>query len=634
MKKSDTEQEQPGLEENKVPDSQSKRELDRELQELAEKEHQEEIYYEERRRERHERNLKRKKRQIRNRNLALIITALAVLGGVGYFYREQTGLKDGMETLVAKVRDLVPDKNSGKESKAAEELAKADQSTRKHPKTPILIQRKLLTAQTVQIYNRNLVKARQMTVMRQLEIQMTIQRILHRMNPGICPMKRKQKIILQILQISQSRNAAQAAAIDLNGVMPQAAAAGAGIIRRQIRHEKKVLTTAKEKAAQYDYDGAISLLQKDNAYVRNVHFQNAAEKFQKKKDKCVAWSPEQVTHIFYHSLIVDTSKAFDGDYKTDGYNQVMTTMDEFNKITQIMYDEGYVMVNLYDLADVDENGKMQAKQVYLPKGKTPFVLSQDDVCYYHSQDGDGIATKLVIDEEGKVRNEYVQDDGSTVVGDYDVVPLIDRFVEEHPDFAYHGHKGIVALTGYNGILGYRTDISYQTRPDDLNDDKKAWLDAHPDFDLDTERAEAKKVADAMKAEGWTFASHTWGHKNMSTVSMERLETDTQNFKENIDPLIGGTDIIIFAFGADINNGGEYTGNEKFEYLKSQGYDYYCNVDSNQYFVQMTDEYFRMGRRNVDGYRMYYNPDMLADLFDVSQVFDPSRPTPVPPMNGG
>ena len=62
------------------------------------------------------------------------------------------------------------------------------------------------------------------------------------------------------------------------------------------------LETAKFKAAQYDYDGAISLLQTDNAYVRNIHFQNAAEKFQKKKDKCVAWSPEQVTHIFYHSL--------------------------------------------------------------------------------------------------------------------------------------------------------------------------------------------------------------------------------------------------------------------------------------------------------------------------------------------
>ena len=400
------------------------------------------------------------------------------------------------------------------------------------------------------------------------------------------------------------------------------------------KEDKALYRQAKYAANQYDYDKAIALLQGSDTYQTSEKFQHAVKVYQKKKDSCVSWPLDQVTHVFYHTLIKDTSKAFDGDYKTGDYDQVMTTIDEFNQITQSMYDKGYVMVSIYDMATADENGNMNMGEILLPPGKVPFVLSQDDVCYYHSQDGDGIATKLVIDEEGKVRNEYVQDDGSTVVGDYDVVPLIDRFVEEHPDFAYHGHKGIVALTGYNGILGYRTDISYQTRPDDLNDDKKAWLDAHPDFDLDTERAEAKKVADAMKAEGWTFASHTWGHKNMSTVSMERLETDTQNFKENIDPLIGGTDIIIFAFGADINNGGEYTGNEKFEYLKSQGYDYYCNVDSNKYFVQMTDEYFRMGRRNVDGYRMYYNPDMLADLFDVSQVFDPSRPTPVPPMNGG
>ena len=394
---------------------------------------------------------------------------------------------------------------------------------------------------------------------------------------------------------------------------------------------QQVLAQADNSAVQYDYDQALSILQNDAAYGSSPDMQQAAAGYQQTKDACVAWSPEQVTHIFYHSLIVDPSKAFDGDYKQGGYDQVMTTMSEFNQITQTMYDKGYVMVSIYDLAQIDENGVMQGKEVYLPEGKIPFVLSQDDVCYYHSQDGDGIATKLVVDGDGRVRNEYVEDDGSISVGDYDVVPLIDRFVEAHPDFSYHGAKGIVALTGYNGILGYRTDISYQTRPDDLNDDKKAWLDAHPDFDLDTERAGAKAVADAMKAEGWIFASHTWGHKNMSSVSMERLVTDTQNFKENVDPLIGGTDIIIFAFGADINDGGDYTGDEKFEYLKSQGYNYYCNVDSSRYFVQIRDGYFRMGRRNVDGYRMYYNPEMLSDLFDASAVFDPSRPTPVPPM---
>ena len=75
------------------------------------------------------------------------------------------------------------------------------------------------------------------------------------------------------------------------------------------------------------------------------------------------------------------------------------------------------------------------------------------------------------------------------------------------------------------------------------------------------KAGAKKVQ-MHESRGWTFASHTWGHKNMSSISMERLQTDTENFKENVDPLIGGTDIIIFAFGADINTGGEYTGDEK------------------------------------------------------------------------
>ena len=396
------------------------------------------------------------------------------------------------------------------------------------------------------------------------------------------------------------------------------------------KEEKKIYKRAKLYSQQYNYDKAIKVLKESSYYETNSRFQHAVEVYQKKKDSCVSWPIDQVTHVFYHTLIADTSKAFDGDYKAADYDQVMTTIDEFNKITQSMYDKGYVMVNIYDLAKVDENGNMSAGEILLPPGKVPFVLSQDDVCYYHYMDGDGFATKLVVDENGKIRNEYVNDDGSVSVGDYDMVPLIDRFVEEHPDFSYRGAKGIVALTGYNGILGYRTDISYETRPDDLDQNKVDWLNSHPDFNLDTEREEAKKVAQAMKEEGWVFASHTWGHLNVSQISLERLQADTQKFKENVDPLIGGTDIIIFAFGADLTGVEDYSG-DKFEYLKSQGYNYYCNVDSSKYYVQLRDRYFRMGRRNLDGYRMYYNPDLLTDLFDASSVFDSARPVPVPPM---
>lgn len=393
--------------------------------------------------------------------------------------------------------------------------------------------------------------------------------------------------------------------------------------------EQGPLEQAKKLADQYDYDGAIELLRSQPDFDSNSEMTAAVQEYEATKATCTAWPLDQVTHVFYHTLVYDTSKAFDGDDREGGYNQVMTTVDEFNKITQSMYEKGFVMVSLEDMAKKDENGVMVAQEILLPPGKQPFVLSQDDVSYYHYMDGDGMATKLILDENGDVKNEYLEDDGSISVGDYDMVPLIDKFVDEHPDFSYKGAKGTIALTGYNGVLGYRTDRAYKTL-ENLDENQRVWLDAHPDFNWDNEVAEATKVADAMKEDGWEFASHTWGHINVGTCTQEHLETDTQKWLDYVAPIVGGSDKIIFAFGADITGVEDYSG-PKFDYLKSVGFDYYCNVDSSQYWVQLRDNYLRMGRRNLDGYRMYYNPDMLADLFDASAVFDPARPTPVPEM---
>ena len=74
----------------------------------------------------------------------------------------------------------------------------------------------------------------------------------------------------------------------------------------------------------------------------------------------------------------------------------------------------------------------------LPEGKKPFVMSQDDVCYYEYMDGDGFASRMIIGEDGKPTNEMKMDDGSVSVGSYDLVPLLDDFIKEHPDFSYRG----------------------------------------------------------------------------------------------------------------------------------------------------------------------------------------------------
>lgn len=204
---------------------------------------------------------------------------------------------------------------------------------------------------------------------------------------------------------------------------------GGGEATAEASAQTDLLAEANLKAAQYDYGGAVQLLKSDSSYDKNADFQAAVKKYEETKATCVSWPLEEVTHVFYHTLIKDPAKSFDGDYKEGDYNQVMTTIDEFNKITQTMYDKGYVMVSIKDMAIADENGNITPGEILLPPGKIPFVLSQDDVCYYHYMDGDGYATKLVVDAEGKVRNEYVEDDGTVSVGDYDMVPLIDRFVE-------------------------------------------------------------------------------------------------------------------------------------------------------------------------------------------------------------
>ena len=82
------------------------------------------------------------------------------------------------------------------------------------------------------------------------------------------------------------------------------------------------------------------------------------------------------------------------------------------------------------------------------------------------------------------------------------------------------------MTGYNGVLGYRTDGAYKTKKN-LQDDQKAFLKANPDFDYDKEVKQAKKVAKAMKKDGWEFASHTWGHRNATSSTAAELKTDNK-----------------------------------------------------------------------------------------------------------
>lgn len=398
-------------------------------------------------------------------------------------------------------------------------------------------------------------------------------------------------------------------------------------IQEETKEDKEALKQELLKEAErlkmgYDYDLALEKVKEIEGYEEDEECKKAIEEIEAEKEKALPYENfDEITHIFFHTLIVDTDRAFDEDYTSSGYNLVMTTVDEFKKIMKQMYDKGYVLVGLHDIAHIEKDSEgnevMTKGEIILPEGKKPFVLSQDDVCYYEYMENDGFACRLFIDEDGKPSCEYKDAEGNISYGAYDLVPILEEFIEEHPDFSYRGARGILALTGYNGVFGYRTDTAYKN--------------TNPNYEADIE--EAKRTAQGLREAGWELASHSWGHLNLGQVSMERFKTDTDKWEKRVESIIGDTDIIIYSFGDDIGSWYPYEhDNERYNYLYGKGFRYFCNVDSTQYWVQLTDEYLRQGRRNLDGQRMYEDltgeADRLSDLMDVESVFDPARPTPV------
>ena len=301
-----------------------------------------------------------------------------------------------------------------------------------------------------------------------------------------------------------------------------------------------LIAQADRLAKGYDYDKAMELLQQDASLAADSRIEEAVSTYQSEKDALVPADVKNVTHVFFHSLIMDTAKAFDGDSRSGGYNSVMTTKDEFLKILDALYNDGYVLVRIHDIAyeTSDENGNpvFTWGNIMLPEGKKPIVMSQDDVCYYPYMDGDGFASKIIIGEDGRPSCEMKMEDGTVSAGSYDLVPILNDFIDEHPDFSYKGAKAIIALTGYEGIFGYRTASSYSESPD-----------------YEREREQAAKVAQCLRDDGWELASHSWGHLWMGVsgnpekpykISDERFYTDTDKWENEVESLIGPTDIYI------------------------------------------------------------------------------------------
>jgi len=311
-----------------------------------------------------------------------------------------------------------------------------------------------------------------------------------------------------------------------------------------------------------------------------------------------------IQHIFFHPLIAYPELAFDNDSQSNGFNQYFVTISEFKKILDSLYKNNFILVNInsiYEEKNVNEKIVVTPKELLLPKGKKPLILTVDDLNYYPYMLDNGTVRKLILDNEGNVATFSITPKGQTVISrDNEIIPILDQFVAQHSDFSLNGAKGLIALTGYEGILGYRTNE----------------LDS-PNYE--NEKSQALSVVNRLKETGWSFASHGWGHLDTRKISLAILMKDTKRWLAEVEPLIGPTDVYVYPFGSSV-----LPGDAKFQYLQDAGFHALCSVGPNPY-LKFGPSYFMMDRRHIDGIAFLTEANQYRDLFNGEDIVDKTRP---------
>jgi hypothetical protein len=290
-----------------------------------------------------------------------------------------------------------------------------------------------------------------------------------------------------------------------------------------------------------------------------------------------------IEHIFFHPLVIHPRLAFTADRLGLGFQHFFVTVHEFRGILRGLWRHGWTLVDAHRAA---------TRHVRVPVGRKPLVLSEDDLNYYAYFRGRGLASRLVVDSAGDVRVDVAEPNGQRRVTDQDLIPLVDEFVARHPRFSAQGAKGLLGLTAYEGLFGeHRLD-----RP--------------------AARARVRALVARLRATGWSFASHTYGHIDLGADSLATIAADTARCKAAVRGLLPPTDMLIYPFGARPTPAG-------LELLRDEGDQVQFDIDIRPRLVR-EDGVTVMSRRHIDGYA-FEVPSQLRQFFSVAAVRDPLRP---------
>ena len=270
------------------------------------------------------------------------------------------------------------------------------------------------------------------------------------------------------------------------------------------------------------------------------------------------------------------------------------TIAQFLDILKELYADGYVLIDP-DCITVAYG----ASAVKVPEGKKPLIISQRDVSYPFSRQGDSYAQKLVMDTQGNVTCQFEDRTGNVSYGEYDFIPIVESFIRSHPDFSYNNARGLIGLTGYNGILGYRTTTYLGST------ENNPYAEMNGTFDPSTETSKASSVVRALKMKNWRFAC--CGFASDITYSSEAavVQADAELWSAEVGSIVGECPFLIYPNQSDIDSWAVYDdSNPKYTALKDLGFAAFFAKSDTPGIFQRTDTYIREGIYEINSYSDY------------------------------
>ncbi|MBS7263175.1 MAG: hypothetical protein KIG36_06180 [Eubacteriales bacterium] len=387
-----------------------------------------------------------------------------------------------------------------------------------------------------------------------------------------------------------------------------------------------VTVKAEQYASKYNYAKAVELLLTlQKYYPDDAQISSLISTYQARANQTLVNFNGTVVSLFTHCLVAFPELGFSGSYHADCIDA-----KEFKRILEALYEHDYILIDMNMLYEEGEkNGtRVQVKKASfkLPQGKKPFVFSVDDVVYAHNKMGQGMVDKLILDEAGRIATFTSGAHNPTgrdlVSYDNEVFPILESFIAEHPDFSFNGARGTIALTGFDGILGYRTQKGSPNRESEIE--------------------ACRKVVAALKECGWSFGSHSYGHYHMDRIATDSayasryinedgFVAEVWQWEEEVVPLVGETALYFYPYGGYYFDG-KMPNNFKnigkmHQALVDAGFRIFFNVDTNPILWNFADgQGLFMHRFALDGTNLtsssWRNRFLNTyGMFDTKDIYD-------------